>query len=139
MLKTKGLSFIAATMSVAVIAMIAAIKQQPRIALQIPKVGWLIYVAMGEQFPPYFDDFSAAKCTEKENCEWLSEGDVIVDVCAKCGTNWMMTAVHELRTWKEPGLQDFRDILDISPWIELLQFPEVSTILIVFNLEFSFG
>mmetsp|Transcript_24322 Transcript_24322/g.29691 ORF Transcript_24322/g.29691 Transcript_24322/m.29691 type:complete len:280 (-) Transcript_24322:87-926(-) len=37
----------------------------------------------------------------------------------------MMTMVHELRTWNQPELKDFEDVLDIMPWAEFPQHPGI--------------
>ena len=75
--------------------------------------------------PPYFDTYAFAPCVDPKECTWLAPNDVVVSVCGKCGTNWMMTVVHELRTWDKPHLRDFEDINLISPWAELRVFPGV--------------
>ena len=75
--------------------------------------------------PPALDSYVVGRCTEPRNCPWLTEGDVIADCCTKCGTNWLMTIVHELQTWNEPNLRDFNDILEIPPWLELIQYPGI--------------
>ena len=80
----------------------------------------------GELAPPFFDMHAIARCVDPSKCDWLKPNDVVVNVCGKCGTNWMMTVVHELRTWDKPHLKEFRDVLDISPWLDLKQFPGVN-------------
>ena len=97
----------------------------------------VIFVA-GEIIPPFFDGYGMAHCVDREKCEWLKPNDVVVDVCGKCGTNWMMTVVHELRTWDQPHMKEFRDILDISPWIDLKQFPGVRFCFASFDIHYLF-
>mmetsp|Transcript_36504 Transcript_36504/g.58822 ORF Transcript_36504/g.58822 Transcript_36504/m.58822 type:complete len:352 (-) Transcript_36504:4650-5705(-) len=85
--------------------------------LKIPKVGYVFYALSGGKLAPYndyntFDDDS-----------WLQSGDVVVAVGTKCGTNWVATIVHELRTWNLDQLRDFEDISDVVPWVELKHYP----------------
>lgn len=48
------------------------------------------------------------------------DGDVVVSVPVKSGTTWTMNIVHQLLT---SGTENFRDIYEEVPWIELLGHP----------------
>jgi len=91
----------------------------PTLFFKIPEVGFIPYAMSGGPIPPYFD------FTMFEDDSWLNDGDVVVAVGTKCGTNWMMTMVHELRTWNQPELKDFEDIFDVVPWAEFPQHPGI--------------
>ena len=77
------------------------------------------------------DYYPLARCANASECPWLNARDVVIDACIKCGTNWMLTVVHELRTWNEPELQDFENIGEVSPWVELVQFPGVNIVVVI--------
>jgi len=89
----------------------------PQIVLLVPNVGWRIWGRLGQPVPGYFDPSIWA------SHEWLESGDVVIAVGTKCGTNWLMTTVHELRTLKLPRLREFEDISDVTPWAEFAYFP----------------
>lgn len=48
------------------------------------------------------------------------DGDVVISVSAKSGTNWMMNIVHQLRSG---GDEQFRDIYHVVPWLEFVPGP----------------
>ena len=51
--------------------------------------------------------------------DWRSD-DIILSVPAKCGTNWLMNIVHQLRTG---GDDAFADIHVEIPWLEFVEHP----------------
>lgn len=52
----------------------------------------------------------------------FQEGDVVVSVPIKCGTNWTMFIVYSIFTRCAPV--DFEDLYDRVPWLELKWFQE---------------
>ena len=48
------------------------------------------------------------------------DGDVVISVPPKSGTNWMMNIVHQLRSG---GDGEFSDIYHEVPWLELVPAP----------------
>eukprot|EP00516_Mucochytrium_quahogii_P005208 CAMPEP_0203762002 /NCGR_PEP_ID=MMETSP0098-20131031/14975_1 /ASSEMBLY_ACC=CAM_ASM_000208 /TAXON_ID=96639 /ORGANISM=" , Strain NY0313808BC1" /LENGTH=353 /DNA_ID=CAMNT_0050656229 /DNA_START=69 /DNA_END=1127 /DNA_ORIENTATION=- len=89
---------------------------KPELFLLLPN-GFVLWAITGHDMPPYFDQSTF------KNTSWLKEGDVIVDVQVKCGTNWMLTIVHELRTWNLDHLREFEQINDVAPWAEFVMYP----------------
>mmetsp|Transcript_1598 Transcript_1598/g.1880 ORF Transcript_1598/g.1880 Transcript_1598/m.1880 type:complete len:354 (+) Transcript_1598:318-1379(+) len=104
----------------AIFAVVATAFFNPIYFLRIPKVGFMFYALSGGPVPPYFD------YTMFRNDSWLLDGDVVVAAGTKCGTNWLMTMVHELRTWNLPEERDFEDIFDVVPWAEFAQYPGIT-------------
>mmetsp|Transcript_17105 Transcript_17105/g.22378 ORF Transcript_17105/g.22378 Transcript_17105/m.22378 type:complete len:354 (+) Transcript_17105:186-1247(+) len=105
---------------VAAVAVLATALFKPVLFFHIPEFGFIPYVMAGGFLPPYMDH------TMFDDDSWLKKGDVVVSVGAKCGTNWMMTMVHELRTWNIPEEKDFEDIFDVVPWAEFSQYPGIT-------------
>lgn len=52
--------------------------------------------------------------------KWAKDGDVIVSCAAKCGTNWMLNCVHQIRTH---GDDNALDVNVVTPWIGLKHKP----------------
>lgn len=48
------------------------------------------------------------------------DGDIVISVPVKSGTNWMMNVVHQLLTG---GDDSFASIYDVVPWPEFVEYP----------------
>eukprot|EP01065_Artemidia_motanka_P034351 TRINITY_DN416_c0_g2_i2.p1 TRINITY_DN416_c0_g2~~TRINITY_DN416_c0_g2_i2.p1 ORF type:complete len:379 (+),score=93.45 TRINITY_DN416_c0_g2_i2:76-1212(+) len=89
----------------------------PNLFFRVPHIGYLFYAIMGNPMPPFYD-FSIWEPEAAKT--WLADGDVVCAIGAKCGTNWIMTAVHQIRTQGDPHPGDINCIM---PWAEFKHTP----------------
>lgn len=95
-------------------------KTKPELFLKLP-MGFIPWAITGNIMPPYFD---AAPFSEAEFGSWAKDGDLIVSVGAKSGTNWMLYCTHQIRTKaKGDTATDYTDILIDTPWIGFNMLP----------------
>lgn len=77
----------------AVVLVAALVAYKPEIVLKLP-MGFIPYAILGHNVPPYFV-YDAYEREEFAN--WTKDGDVIVSVAAKSGTNLMLYMNHLIR------------------------------------------
>ena len=95
-------------------------KVKPELFLKLP-MGFIPWAMTGNIMPPYFD---ATPFAEDEFGTWTKDGDLLVTVGAKSGTNWMLYCTHQIRTKaKGDGVTDYTDILLDTPWVGFNQLP----------------
>ena len=63
--------------------------------------------------PPWLDP-------ERQQAVTWRDGDIVISVPVKSGTNWMMNVVHQLLTG---GDAEFESIYDVVPWPEFVERP----------------
>ena len=87
--KSAAFAVLALAVSIGVIG-----KTKPELFLKLP-MGFIPWAITGNIMPPYFD---ATPFGEDEFGTWTRDGDLIVSVGAKSGTNWMLYCTHQIRT-----------------------------------------
>eukprot|EP00621_Florenciella_sp_RCC1693_P011547 CAMPEP_0182527288 /NCGR_PEP_ID=MMETSP1323-20130603/3746_1 /TAXON_ID=236787 /ORGANISM="Florenciella parvula, Strain RCC1693" /LENGTH=327 /DNA_ID=CAMNT_0024736255 /DNA_START=59 /DNA_END=1042 /DNA_ORIENTATION=- len=69
--------------------------------------------------PPYFD---RTPYLGDNFGKWIRDGDVVVAVGAKSGTNWLLNCAHQIRAKGSDDLP-WVDPLATTPWVEFRQYP----------------
>ena len=113
--KSAAFAVLALAVSIGVIG-----KTKPELFLKLP-MGFIPWAITGNIMPPYFD---ATPFGEDEFGTWTRDGDLIVSVGAKSGTNWMLYCTHQIRTkGKGDTASDYTDILLDTPWVGFNMLP----------------
>lgn len=82
--------------------------------------GFILWAMTGNPMPPYF---SPDAWLGDESDSWTKEGDVIVSTGGKCGTNWMLYLMHQIRTRGNEEEFPFVDVNLSTLWPDLIQTP----------------
>ncbi|KAJ1495282.1 hypothetical protein T484DRAFT_3628265 [Baffinella frigidus] len=117
----KGFGLVVVLVAVAV-GTVAKVK--PSLFFKIPHVGFIPWAFSGGQIPPYF----AYEVWQGENHEsWLKDNDVVISTGVKSGTTWMLYCTHYIRVKGQAGPKPFVDVSYTTPWPEMVQHPEHTT------------
>eukprot|EP00939_MAST-03C_sp_MAST-3C-sp1_P002414 g2414.t1 len=102
------------------------LKINPEIVLQLPN-GFIAYAILGHHPPAHFC-YDAWKKEEFDG--WAKDGDLIVSVGGKCGTNWLLYMSHLIRIKGDVDTHPLVDVNVNCPWPTLrhqpgMEWPEI--------------
>jgi hypothetical protein len=105
--------------AVAVGVLAAGLMYKPEVVLLLPN-GFIPYAILGNLPPAYFS-YDAWK--EPEFSTWAKDGDLVVAVGGKCGTNWLLYMSHLIRVGGDVEKYPFEEVNLNTPWPSIKHYP----------------